>query len=145
MTSEEDWELGEIEAFVPQIYAATQNKFLPQTLSVKENNELNLIKGCTLNRESVSRSAQMEAQKYQMVRIHLMVSGEKSTASLGIVAGTGIYNSLSTDLPCGTLLRAARRSDIQVDCLAVIAKNVLTSTSLRLGSVNGFRVYVNRT
>ena len=139
-TTDEDWELGDIKAGIPQIYAATQNRFLPQTLNMEEVNGLCWSKGCFPGRGSIARAALENVQKEQMLRMHAQTDAFHAQAFAGMGPGNAIFSPLFPETPSGTVVRAARQDEKRLECLAVIEKEALTSGVLHLGSLQGPRL-----
>ena len=139
-TTDEDWELGDIEAGIPQIYATTQDRFLPRALNMEEVNGLNWTKGCFPGRGTIAHS---NPQKQQMQRMHALTENFSPAQLADIRPGSNIFNPHFPQSSAGTVIRIARRDEQRIDCLTVIEKENITSTALHLGAVHGPKLFAD--
>lgn len=137
---EEDWELGDIMAGMPQVYAATRNRFIPQMMNMELVGGLSFTKGCYPGQEIVARTRYRGTLKRRMILAHADVPGGGARES-GIVPGLDIFNAAVPGEPCGMVVRAARRDEKRIACLAVIPLEMSGSPSLHLGAPNGPRLH----
>ncbi|HUS23387.1 MAG TPA: folate-binding protein [Candidatus Binatia bacterium] len=67
----DDWQRLEIEAGVPTVHAATQDRFVPQMCNLDQLGGISFDKGCYTGQEVVARVHYLGAVKRRMTRIHL--------------------------------------------------------------------------
>jgi folate-binding protein YgfZ len=140
-TEDEDWELGDIEAGMPQVYATTQNMFVPQMMNMELVGGVSFTKGCYPGQGIVAHLQHHDTPKQRMIPAHIKVSGHASASASGVEPGRDIFDAFSPDAPCGMVVRAARRNEKRIDCLMVILRGAATLTSLRLGAPDGPKLY----
>lgn len=137
-----DWELGEIEAGMPQIYAATQNRFVPQMVNMEQLDGMSFKKGCYPGQEVIARTQYRGKLARRMVAAHADMPGNANARESGITPGLEIVDA-ATNAPCGILVRAARRDEKRMDCLIVIPKEAFASKSLHLGAPDGPKLFLD--
>ncbi len=97
-TSSNLWWLSEIEAGVPTIFAATQEKFVPQMINLEVLGGVDFKKGCYPGQEIVARSQYLGKLKRRMNIAHV--------DAIDVVAAADIFHSGSTQ-PIGAVVMAA--------------------------------------
>ncbi|MGN0919131.1 MAG: YgfZ/GcvT domain-containing protein [Oxalobacter sp.] len=90
LVNENVWLLTEIEAGMPRVNQAIQDKFLPQTLNLEPLGGLSFTKGCYPGQEIVSRVKYRGAIKSGLFKGILPVDGNDGFA---IPDGTALYNA----------------------------------------------------
>ena len=131
MAGEAAWTLGDIQAGVPQITPATQEKFVPQMINFELIGGVNFKKGCYPGQEIVARSQYLGKPKRRMVLA--TVEGDPSL----LQAGLEIFSSDDPEQPCGMIVNAARTADGSVSCLVEIKLAAQDSGAIHAGSANG--------
>jgi folate-binding protein YgfZ len=125
------WRLAEIDAGMPQINAATQEKFVPQMINFELIGGVNFKKGCYPGQEIVARSQYLGKLKRRSV-LALIDSSQ-------VKAGAEVFSSQDPEQPCGMVVNAellgadANRSA----CLVELKLAATESGSIHLGSVHG--------
>jgi tRNA-modifying protein YgfZ len=94
----EAWWWSEIEAAVPTVFAATQEKFVPQMINFEVLGGVNFRKGCYPGQEIVARSQYLGKLKRRMQRAHVDLAG--------VAAGADVHRS-GEEQPVGTVVMAA--------------------------------------
>ncbi len=92
------WWLSEIEAAVPTIFAATQEKFVPQMINFEVLGGVDFKKGCYPGQEIVARSQYLGKLKRRMNIAHVDATDVEAAAD--------IYHSGAAQ-PIGTVVMAA--------------------------------------
>ena len=131
VAGEAAWTLGDIQAGVPQITPATQEKFVPQMINFELIGGVNFKKGCYPGQEIVARSQYLGKPKRRMVLA--TVEGDPSL----LQAGLEIFSSDDPEQPCGMIVNAARTADGSVSCLVEIKLAAQDSGAIHAGSANG--------
>ncbi|MEG1969725.1 MAG: folate-binding protein [Burkholderiaceae bacterium] len=90
------WWWSEIDAAVPTVFAATQEKFVPQMINLEVLGGVNFKKGCYPGQEIVARSQYLGKLRRRMAVAH--VRAESVTAGADVFAGAD---------PVGTVVMAA--------------------------------------
>lgn len=103
------WRLGEIRAGLPQLYAATQNLFVPQMLNLHWLGGIDFQKGCYPGQEVVARLQYRGSLKRRMYR-----------ARVAAATGPGAVVTGEADAREGTVLESAATADGASELLAVI-------------------------
>ncbi len=139
---DEDWELGDVEAGLPQVYAATQNRFVPQMVNMDRVDGMSFTKGCYPGQEVIARTQYRGSLKRRMIPAYADILGKAPAADAKIAPGMDIFDAAAPNEPCGILVRAARRNEKRIDCLVVVPREVSGSASLRLGEPDGPTLHV---
>ena len=92
------WWWSEIEAAVPTVFAATQEKFVPQMINFEVLGGVNFRKGCYPGQEVVARSQYLGKLKRRMQRAHVEPAQVQAAAD--------VYRS-GEEQPVGTVVMAA--------------------------------------
>ncbi len=127
--SSREWRLTEIEAGVPHITVATQEKFVPQMINFELIGGVNFKKGCYPGQEIVARSQYLGKLKRRMLLASVAASDAR--------AGTDIFSIADREQPCGMIVNAERISDTQSICLVEIKLAAIDTGSVHLGSADG--------
>lgn len=96
--SSRHWWLSEIDAAVPTIFAATQEKFVPQMINLEVLGGVDFKKGCYPGQEIVARSQYLGKLKRRM--------NIADVDALHVQPATDVYHSDATQ-PVGTVVMAA--------------------------------------
>ena len=108
----DSWTLGDIEAGVPDITQAVQDRFIPQMVNLEEAGGLSFTKGCYPGQEVIARSQYRGAVKRKLFH------GYVTSGELAIPAGADLVDRDGN--PCGVVLQSARRDGGRTDFLAVM-------------------------
>jgi folate-binding protein YgfZ len=122
------WWRSEIEAAVPTVFAATQEKFVPQMINLEVLGGVSFKKGCYPGQEVVARSQYLGKLKRRMQRAHV------DHAEVAIAGD--VYHS-GEQQPVGTIVMAAAARDAGTDLLVEAPVDRLQSGSLHLISPTG--------
>jgi folate-binding protein YgfZ len=126
----ETWELAEIRAGLPEIYPATREQFVPQTVNMDLIGALSFTKGCYPGQEIVARTRYLGKLKRRMYRLR--------AATGDIEPGQAVYRpERSATDPAGTVVRAAPDGTGGVELLASLRIADLEAGALRLGAPDG--------
>jgi folate-binding protein YgfZ len=123
------WWWSEVAAAVPTVFAATQEKFVPQMINFEVLGGVNFKKGCYPGQEIVARSQYLGKLKRRMQLAH--APGAELPA-----AGADVFHSAQAE-PVGTVVMSATTPRGGVDLLLEIPVDRLESGSLHLGSREG--------
>lgn len=129
------WRLGDILAGVPQIGAATQDKFVAQMVNLELVGGVSFTKGCYPGQEIVARTQYLGKSRRRMLPafVDMPAGGEASAA----VAGCEVYSEADPGQPCGTIVNAERMDAERIACLVSLRLDVLDHGAIRLGSPHG--------
>ena len=100
------WWSSEIAAAIPTVFAATQEKFVPQMINFEVLGGVDFRKGCYPGQEIVARSQYLGKLKRRMQRGRVTVAGDRMS---DVAAGADVYHSDSAQ-PVGTVVMAAPSS-----------------------------------
>ena len=123
------WRLGEIQAGVPQITAATQEQFVPQMINFELIGGVNFKKGCYPGQEIVARSQYLGKLKRRAVLATI--------ATPDVSAGSEVFSSADPEQPCGMVVNAEPNAAGSSLCLVEIKLAAIDNGSIHLGSVSG--------
>lgn len=115
------WELLEIQAGIPEVYAKTQEEFVPQMLNLDLLNGINFKKGCYTGQEIVARTHYLGTVKRRTQLAH--IAGEISAN-----AGDDVLNSNGEAV--GKVARCAPSYNGGYDLLAEIRLESVEAGSL---------------
>jgi folate-binding protein YgfZ len=122
------WWRSEVEAAVPTVFAATQEKFVPQMINFEVLGGVSFKKGCYPGQEVVARSQYLGKLKRRM---------QRARVDLGEVAIAGdVYHS-GEQQPVGTIVLAAASPHGGTDLLFEAPIDRVESGSLHLASPTG--------
>ena len=125
------WRLTDIDAGIPQITAATQEKFVAQMVNFELIGGVNFKKGCYPGQEVVARTQYLGKVRRRMMAASITLqSGE-------VAAGTDVYSSDDPSQPYGTIVNAERSSPDQINCLVSIRVPVANGITIHLDSATG--------
>jgi folate-binding protein YgfZ len=127
------WRLAEIDAGMPQINAATQEKFVPQMINFELIGGVNFKKGCYPGQEIVARSQYLGKLKRRMYLAR--VAGEVDAAMVPH-AGQEVFSINDPEQPCGMVVNAEADLNQGYRCL-VEMKSDLLETEVHLGTLDG--------
>ena len=122
------WWRSEIEAAVPTVFAATQEKFVPQMINLEVLGGVSFRKGCYPGQEVVARSQYLGKLKRRMQRARVDRDG-------AAIAGN-VYHS-GEPQPIGTIVMAAAATGGGTDLLVEAPVDRLQSGTLHLASPTG--------
>lgn len=130
------WVWFDVEAGVPEVYRATQEKFVPQTANLELVGGVSFDKGCYPGQEIVARVHYLGRLKERMYRLHLPHDGAP-------LPGDALY---APDLPgqsTGTVVHAhASPEEHGVDLLAVVHTSSVANDDLRWKTPDGPRLAI---
>jgi folate-binding protein YgfZ len=129
------WQLGDIQAGVPQITLATQEKFVPQMINFELIGGVNFKKGCYPGQEIVARSQYLGKLKRRMMLAAVVPTDDNDAAA--IQAGVEIFSSADPEQPCGMIVNAASAGDGRISCLVEIKLAAQDSGAIHAGSASG--------
>ena len=130
-TSSNLWWLSEIEAAVPTIFAATQEKFVPQMINLEVLGGVDFKKGCYPGQEIVARSQYLGKLKRRMNIAHVEATDVQAAAD--------IYHSAGAQ-PIGAVVMAAESPAGGSALLFEAPIDRLESGSLHLRGADGPRL-----
>lgn len=122
------WWWSEIEAAVPTVFAATQEKFVPQMINYEVLGGVNFKKGCYPGQEIVARSQYLGKLKRRMQRAHVVQDQ--------VAAAADVFHS-GEPQPVGTVVMAAPSPSGGTDLLFELPIDRLQAGTLHLGSAAG--------
>ena len=125
------WWLSEIDAAVPTVFAATQEKFVPQMINFEVLGGVDFKKGCYPGQEIVARSQYLGKLKRRM--------NVADVDAIDVHAAADIFHSEATQ-PIGTVVMAAPSTRGGSELLFEAPVDRLESGSLHLRSVDGPRL-----
>ncbi len=125
------WWLSEIDAAVPTIFAATQEKFVPQMINLEVLGGVDFKKGCYPGQEIVARSQYLGKLKRRMNIADVDATDVQPAAD--------VYHSDATQ-PVGTVVMAAASAEGGSALLFESPIDRLDSGSLHLQSLDGPRL-----
>lgn len=122
------WWWSEIEAGVPTVFAATQEKFVPQMINYEVVGGVSFRKGCYPGQEVVARSQYLGKLKRRMQRASVAVDG--------VAAAADVFHS-DAEQPVGTVVMAAPSPHGGTELLFEVPIDRLRAGSLHLASPVG--------
>jgi len=128
------WWLTEIRAAIPTVFAATQEKFVPQMLNLEVLGAVDFKKGCYPGQEIVARSQYLGKLKRRM-NVARVESGDARP-------GSDIFHSES-EQPIGIVVLAAPSPTGGTELLFESPVDRLNSGSLHLHSASGPQLVVH--
>jgi folate-binding protein YgfZ len=130
------WWWSEVEAAVPTVFAATQEKFVPQMINFEVLGGVSFRKGCYPGQEVVARSQYLGKLKRRMQRAHVA-----HDAHVPVAAAADVYHA-GEEQPVGTVVMAAPSPRGGTDLLFELPVDRLQSGTLHLVSADGPRLEV---
>ena len=119
------WRLTDIQAAMPMITAATQEKFVPQMINFEAIGGVDFKKGCYPGQEIVARSQYLGKLKRRMV--------PASIDADVVEAGMEVFSNTDGQQPCGMIVNTERGGDQRMHCLVEIKLAALETGSVHLG------------
>jgi folate-binding protein YgfZ len=131
-TDETLWNALNIEAGIPNIVAAPQEQFVPQTVNFDLIGAVSFDKGCYPGQEIVARTHYLGKgkSKQRMVRARV-------TANTAPTPGDKLYSQPFGDQACGMIVAASTAGEKSYNVLAVIQTSTLTTDSVHWQSSDG--------
>ena len=126
------WMLSQVHAGVPQIDAATQEKFVPQMVNFELLGGVNFKKGCYPGQEIVARSQYLGKLKRRTLLVTIADPAAK--------AGDELFASVDPQQPCGMIVNAAPNGEGGVDALVEMKLEAIAQGSVFVGAVDGVPV-----
>jgi folate-binding protein YgfZ len=118
------WWWSEVAAAIPTVFAATQEKFVPQMINFEVLGGVSFKKGCYPGQEIVARSQYLGKLKRRMQIAH-------SPADVPPPAGSDLYQSSQAE-PVGTVVMSATAPGGGADLLIELPVDRIASGSLHL-------------
>ena len=122
------WWWSEIEAAVPTVFAATQEKFVPQMINFEVLGGVNFKKGCYPGQEVVARSQYLGKLRRRMQRGHVDTTE--------VATGGDVFHSGGAQ-PVGTVVLAAPAPGGGTDLLFEVPIDRLDSGTLHVNAPDG--------
>jgi tRNA-modifying protein YgfZ len=123
------WWWSEVAAAVPTVFAATQERFVPQMINFEVLGGVDFKKGCYPGQEIVARSQYLGKLKRRMHVAHAEVDDPPS-------AGSDVFQS-TQEQAIGTVVMAARAPGGGVELLFEAPLDRVESGRLHIGSADG--------
>ena len=123
------WRLTEIQAGIPRITLATQEKFVPQMINFEAIGGVNFKKGCYPGQEIVARSQYLGKLKRRM----MPASVDHPQAQPGME----VFSEAEPGQPCGMLVNAEKNDGQGADCLVELKIAAMEAGTVHLGSIEG--------
>ena len=124
------WQLTEIQAGLPNVYAGTAELFIPQMLNLQLIDGVNFRKGCYPGQEIVARTQYLGALKRRMY-------AGRCAADTRPAPGDALYTADDTGEAAGQIVDAQPHPDGGYAALAVLRINSAETGDLHLGSSDG--------
>ncbi len=124
------WRLLQIQAGIPDIYAATTDLFVPQMLNLQLINGLDFKKGCYPGQEIVARTQYLGKLKRRMYLGHIETTTQPQP-------GDSLYSSSNGEQAAGRIVDVQPHPDGGFSALAVIQITAAESEPLHCGAAEG--------
>jgi folate-binding protein YgfZ len=124
------WQLTEIQAGLPNVYASTAELFIPQMLNLQLIDGVNFRKGCYPGQEIVARTQYLGALKRRMY-------AGRIAADTPPAPGDAVYSPDDSVQAAGQLVDAQPHPDGGYAALAVLQISAAGAGDLHLGSSDG--------
>jgi folate-binding protein YgfZ len=124
------WRLLQIQAGIPDIYAATSDLFVPQMLNLQLINGLDFKKGCYPGQEIVARTQYLGKLKRRMYLGHVESSQPPQPAD-------PLYSAGDSKQAAGRIIDAQPHPDGGFSALAVIRIGAAETESVHFGASDG--------
>jgi tRNA-modifying protein YgfZ len=124
------WQLTEIQAGLPNVYASTAELFLPQMLNLQLIDGVNFRKGCFPGQEIVARTQYLGVLKRRMYTGRI-------AADTSPAPGDAVYTPDDSTQAAGQLVDARPHPDGGYAALAVLQISAAEAGDLHLGSSDG--------
>jgi len=130
----EHWKRLDIEAGIPNVYAATQESFVAQMVNFQLIDGVSFTKGCYPGQEVVARMHYLGKLKKRMYRVSLNAPASPDDK---------IFDSSSDNQQSvGQIVDAQLNENNSYDALAVIQVNAAEANALKLSSTDGEAINV---
>lgn len=123
------WEWLDIRAGIPQVCAATQEEFIPQTLNLDLLDSISFKKGCYVGQEIVARTHHLGTVKRRMQLAHIAADQPPQ-------AGDDLFGAAGVE-PAGKIVNAAAAPAGGYDVLAAVRLECLEAGPIRWGTPEG--------
>lgn len=120
------WWWTQIQAGIPQVVAATQEKFVPQMINLDAIGGVSFSKGCYPGQEIVARSHYLGKLKRRMALAHVAADTP--------LPGTDVFHD---GQPCGVIVNAAPHFAGGCDVLVELPLEIQSPGQVHLGSADG--------
>lgn len=128
---EQAWELLDIYAGIPNVYAETVEAFVPQMVNLQIINGVSFTKGCYTGQEVVARMQYLGKLKRRLFRAHI----NSGTAPL---PGTELFSTTSeSGQGAGKVVLAQPAAEGGVDLLAVVQIGCAEEDNVHLNDAQG--------
>jgi hypothetical protein len=124
------WQLTEIQAGLPTVYASTAEQFIPQMLNLQLIDGVNFKKGCYPGQEIVARTQYLGALKRRMY-------AGRIEADIPPSPGDALYTPDDSVQAAGQIVDARPHPDGGYAALAVLQISAAEAGDLHLGSSDG--------
>ena len=124
------WKLLDIRAGIPQVYANTNEVFIPQNVNLDIIGGVSFRKGCYPGQEIVARLKYLGKSKQRMGRAHI---NEQES----VVPGDGIFSEERPNQKSGVIVDAVRLADKSFEVSAMVPASKMDMKGLHLNSVSG--------
>jgi folate-binding protein YgfZ len=124
------WQLTEIQAGLPNVYASTAELFIPQMLNLQLIDGVNFRKGCYPGQEIVARTQYLGALKRRMYAGRIAADTPPSP-------GDALYTPQDSTQTAGQLVDARPHPDSGYAALAVLQISAAEAGDLHLGTSDG--------
>jgi len=124
------WQLTEIQAGLPNVYASTSELFIPQMLNLQLIDGVNFRKGCYPGQEIVARTQYLGALKRRMYAGRIAADTPPS-------AGDALYTPDDSMQAAGQIVDSRLHPDGGYAALAVLQISAAETGDLHLGSSDG--------
>ncbi len=136
LTQSEHWRRLDIHAGIPNIYANTMESFVAQMINFQLINGVSFTKGCYPGQEVVARMHYLGKLKKRMYRVSLNCPAKPNDK---------IYNANSDNAQSvGQIVDAQENENGSFDALAVLQVNTIESDNLKLGSMQGEQIRLEK-
>jgi folate-binding protein YgfZ len=125
------WRWLTVHAGVPVITAATQDKFVPQTVNWDVLGGVNFQKGCYTGQEIIARTQYLGRLKERLYAF------AAPTAAIAIASGDRLYSPEFGEQPCGTVVNAAAAPRGGCELLAVVQIAAAATGEVHAGAPDG--------
>jgi folate-binding protein YgfZ len=124
------WQLTEIQAGLPNVYASTAELFIPQMLNLQLIDGVNFRKGCYPGQEIVARTQYLGALKRRMYAGRILADSRPSP-------GDALYTTEDSVQAAGQLVDAQPHPDGGYAALAVLQISAAETGDLHMNSSDG--------
>lgn len=122
------WRLLTLRAGIPVITAATQDKFIPQTLNWDVLGGIDFRKGCYTGQEIIARTQYLGRLKERLYAF--------AASARAVAAGERLFSREFDDQACGTVVNSAPAENGGCELLAVV-QIAATGSDIHVGAIDG--------